>query len=184
MNDFVKIIAHRANLEGPSDYENCPNAIEECFRLGFDVEVDIRISDSSEQFFLGHDAPKFKFDNELVTLAKSNGCKIFAHCKTVSTYIAASAKNWDFRYIIPFFHQDDDICCFGDYIWVHPRYHRNNLKLFRSDIAMDRGNRKIILLTNENKIYSYAHEDIEVFDKCDAICTDYPIELRTFLANR
>ena len=42
----MKIIAHRANLDGPnSRNENQISSINNCLDLGFDVEIDIRLLD-------------------------------------------------------------------------------------------------------------------------------------------
>ena len=50
----MKIIAHRANINGPSSKnENTTYQIEKCIKLGFDVEIDIRVIKG--KFYLGHD---------------------------------------------------------------------------------------------------------------------------------
>ncbi len=42
MERKIKIIAHRANLNGPDhETENTPASINKAIKLGFDVEVDI-----------------------------------------------------------------------------------------------------------------------------------------------
>ena len=40
----MKIIAHRANLNGPNiNDENQISSINKCIDLGFDVEIDVRL---------------------------------------------------------------------------------------------------------------------------------------------
>ena len=53
----MKIIAHRANINGPKSLnENKISGIEKCIDMGFDIEVDIRFLDG--KLYLGHDNPE------------------------------------------------------------------------------------------------------------------------------
>ena len=52
----MKIIAHRANLNGPNlNDENQISSINKCIDLGFDVEIDVRLVKG--KLYLGHDNP-------------------------------------------------------------------------------------------------------------------------------
>lgn len=59
------IISHRGNLDG-IDYENenNPKKIERVFDLGFEVEIDVwRFGNN---YFLGHDEPKYKINKNFL----------------------------------------------------------------------------------------------------------------------
>ena len=46
--DGITYIAHRGNIDGPSEMENHPDHIAKALDLGFDVEVDVRIIDGRD----------------------------------------------------------------------------------------------------------------------------------------
>ena len=53
----MKIIAHRANINGPCiKNENQKASIKDCLDLGYDVEIDIRSLEG--KLYLGHDNPQ------------------------------------------------------------------------------------------------------------------------------
>jgi len=57
-------IAHRGNTRGPKpELENSPEYISKAIEDGFEVEIDIWFQDG-EGFFLGHDYPKYKIDED------------------------------------------------------------------------------------------------------------------------
>jgi hypothetical protein len=56
----MQVIAHRANLNGPCEHENQPEAIRDCLAHGFGVELDLWTLDG--EHWLGHYAPKFRID--------------------------------------------------------------------------------------------------------------------------
>ena len=52
----MKIIAHRANLNGPNlNVENRISSISNCIDSGFEVEIDVRLVNG--KLYLGHDNP-------------------------------------------------------------------------------------------------------------------------------
>lgn len=76
-----KFIAHRGNTKGSKPYyENSINYIQEAFRLGFDVEVDVWKIDS--YFYLGHDGPQYPVTYEWL---KANSDRLWLHCKNVAS---------------------------------------------------------------------------------------------------
>lgn len=50
----MEILAHRANLNGPSTSENTPRAVEAALQAGFGLETDIRWGEPSG-FYIAHD---------------------------------------------------------------------------------------------------------------------------------
>ena len=60
-----KIIAHRANLNGPnSAEENHPASIDRAIDQGFDVEVDLWFLDG--KYFIGHDNPDHEINEDFL----------------------------------------------------------------------------------------------------------------------
>ena len=75
----MKIISHRANLNGcDSKNENRILQIKKCIKLGFDVEIDIRVFEN--QLYLGHDNPQ-----ELISIELLYEIREFCwiHCKNL-----------------------------------------------------------------------------------------------------
>jgi len=63
----VKILAHRANLNGPGSGDNRPESIRACLERGVGVEVDV-LGVNGELWF-GHDRPERRADVELLARA-------------------------------------------------------------------------------------------------------------------
>ena len=53
------LIAHRGNIDGPSEMENHPDHIQKALDAGFHVEVDAWVIDG--EIFLGHDEPQYGY---------------------------------------------------------------------------------------------------------------------------
>lgn len=53
----IKLIAHRGNLEGPTELENHPDYLLRALSQGFDCEVDVWLING--KIFLGHDKPEY-----------------------------------------------------------------------------------------------------------------------------
>ena len=63
----MKIISHRGNISGPNpDKENHPDYISCALFKVFDVEIDVWFINN--EFWLGHDAPKYKVHKDYLTL--------------------------------------------------------------------------------------------------------------------
>ena len=58
-----KIIAHRGLLHGPDEkIENAPSQIQKALNMGFDVEIDVWVTDD---LYLGHDEPTYMIKKDL-----------------------------------------------------------------------------------------------------------------------
>ena len=107
----MRLISHRGNLDGKdSKRENNPIYIEDCLKLGFDVEIDVRYIDN--KFYLGHDKPE-----QEVSFKWLNTSGLWIHSKTIETISElAGCHN-----INTFFHDSDEctLTTFG-WIWTYP----------------------------------------------------------------
>jgi hypothetical protein len=110
----VKIIAHRANINGPNlENENSPSYIMNAISLGFDVEVDVWCVE--DIIFLGHDRPQYEVSKEFIGKIEDYS---WIHCKNIQ------ALQY-FKEFFPksnyFWHQSDDytITSLG-YFWTYP----------------------------------------------------------------
>ena len=110
----MKIIAHRANINGPSSKnENQTSSIKECIDLGYDVEIDIRLIDGI--LYLGHDKPQVVITIEELRLIKN---KIWLHCKNLEAFSFFRQINEEFNY---FWHEEDSYTLTSKgYIWAFP----------------------------------------------------------------
>lgn len=106
-------IAHRGNINGPSDAENGPVHIVVAISQGFDVEVDIWMND--EGIFLGHDFPQHLVDE---TFLEDIAEHAWFHCKNIEALGYFTHNMPDARY---FWHQEDDYTLTSNgYIWTYP----------------------------------------------------------------
>lgn len=110
----MKIIAHRANIEGPNrKRENRKSSIKDCIDLGFDVEIDIRLLDG--KLYLGHDKPDELITKEELKVIKN---KLWLHCKNLKAFSFFSQIDEEFNY---FWHEDDSYTLTSKgYIWTYP----------------------------------------------------------------
>lgn len=105
----MKIISHRGNINGPDLLtENSPDAIVTALNLGFDVEIDVWLTDQGLK--LGHDAPTYCVNKDFI---KNN--RVWCHAKNLPALEFMLNNN-----IQCFWHQGDDrtITSTG-YIWTH-----------------------------------------------------------------
>lgn len=106
------LIAHRGNTKGKKpSLENSPDYIDEALLQGFDVEVDVWVTD---RIFLGHDKPEYQCSmNFLINRSE----KLWIHCKNLG---ALEVLNGIKRLNI-FWHQNDDFTLTSKgYIWTYP----------------------------------------------------------------
>ena len=112
----MRIIAHRANLNGPSkDKENTIDQIYKSIEYGVDVEIDVRII--NQKILLGHDESKETISLEKL-LKLSN--YLWIHCKNIDAleYFKKNNLNNVFNY---FWHQEDNYTLTSKgYIWSYP----------------------------------------------------------------
>jgi len=105
----VIIIAHRGNLDGPTQGENTHISIEQALTAGFNVEVDIRCH--RDKLFLGHDSPQSEFDFNYAT-----DKKVWCHAKDLKALeiLVNLGANC-------FWHQSDYFTLTSkNYIWTFP----------------------------------------------------------------
>lgn len=110
----MKIIAHRANLNGPNPLrENSPEYIEEALSQGFDVEIDVRYDNKDKCFYLGHDEPQYVVSLYWLSQYRKN---LWVHCKNLEALSEFSKTAFNY-----FWHQQDDFTLTSkNYIWTYP----------------------------------------------------------------
>ena len=110
----MKIIAHRANLNGPNtSTENSIPAINIALYHGFDVEVDVWYKNN--KWYLGHDEPKYITDESFL-----QNKKLWCHAKNLDA-LNLMLEN---KKIHSFWHQNDDFTLTSkNYIWTYPCKH-------------------------------------------------------------
>lgn len=105
-------IAHRGNTQGKNpELENKPDYLERALELGYDVEIDVWLSDKSDEFLLGHDVGIHSIKKDWIL---QDG--IWCHAKTIKTLevlLSMKAKC--------FFHDSDDCTLTSTgHIWTFP----------------------------------------------------------------
>ena len=110
----MKIIAHRANINGPNiTKENQKSSIKDCIDLGYDVEIDIRLLDG--RLYLGHDKPEVIITKEELRIIKN---KAWIHCKNLEALSFFRQIDEEFNY---FWHEKDSYTLTSKgYIWAYP----------------------------------------------------------------
>ena len=104
-------IAHRGNLNGSSPLENSPGFLLEAISKNFDVEVDIRLTDTG--WFLGHDGPVYKVGDLFIDQIKDSA---WFHCKNLEALEKLDNKVYKY-----FWHQNDDFTLTSNgFIWTYP----------------------------------------------------------------
>lgn len=107
-------ISHRGNTDGPKkELENKPEYIMSAIKKGYDVEIDVWVTDG--KIFLGHDKPEVESSLDFILKIKDN---TWIHCKNFEALNYFS--NFD-RLFNFFWHQEDDhtLTSHG-YIWTYP----------------------------------------------------------------
>ena len=110
----MKIIAHRANLNGPDlNVENRISSISNCIDSGFEVEIDVRLVNG--KLYLGHDNP-----DQIITKRELDQIKnkLWIHCKNLDAFTFFNKINEKFNY---FWHETDSYTLTSQgYIWTYP----------------------------------------------------------------
>ena len=152
----MKLIAHRANINGPDDSTaNKPEQIVKCLSEGYDVEVDLRIHKSTNTLWLGHDEPQYMISWWWLA---SKSDKLWIHCKDLDTLHEMSKNTSGYNY---FFHQEDDyVLTSKNNIWAYPG------KSYTSNT--------IVVMPEWNNV----NWDMLKVTNCYGICTDYPEKLK------
>lgn len=149
----MRVISHRANISGSNPLlENHPDQIDKCIKLGYDVEVDVRLINDS--FYLGHDSPDYFVSLEWINERKDN---LWIHCKDLNSLDKFSTKQSNLNY---FWHQKDDYTLTSmGFIWTYPGKKVSN-------------NRGVLVMPEWNGCV----ENLNKYD-CYAVCTDYICDL-------
>jgi len=108
------LIAHRGNVFGPNvQNENSPKYLENTVAAGFDIEFDIRLI--NEQFFLGHDQPKYQISEDWLF----NYLKVsWVHCKNYEALAFFANSKTRFNY---FWHENDKYTIVSNgKVWMYP----------------------------------------------------------------
>lgn len=138
-------IAHRGNLNGPSEKENSPDYIYSALYNGFHVEVDVWVID--QELYLGHDSPEYKIDRSFLQKIKD---KLFIHCKNMESLSYFIEINDDFNF---FWHEEDDYTLTSKgQAWAYP-----GKKIDKNCIC----------------VMPERSDEKDIFEGM-AICTDYP----------
>ena len=103
-------ISHRGNLNGPNPMkENSVEYINNALSKSFDVEIDLWFKNNN--FFLGHDEPKYEID---LNFLKKPG--LWIHAKNLECFYQLS--NFDLNF---FWHEDDKITITSKgFFWNYP----------------------------------------------------------------
>lgn len=105
----MKIISHRGNINGSEPHlENSPIFIQRALEQGFDVEIDVWLTDAG--LFLGHDDPVYPITTQFL-----KNEKLWCHAKNLEA-LEFMLENK----IQCFWHQNDDrTITSSGFIWTH-----------------------------------------------------------------
>lgn len=150
-----KIIAHRANLNGPDrNTENAQETITDAIKLGFDIETDIWCVD--DVLYMGHDYDKKRFWRNILDFLLEHSDKLWVHCKNIEALVYLLK----FPELNVFGHDNDNyVLTSKGNIFTKPGYPSNPAS--------------VIVMPEMTPVYS-----IEDFSNCYGVCTDYPIEVQ------
>ena len=103
-------ISHRGYINGVDEkLENNPDNISKLLKSNIHVEIDVRYH--NDNFYLGHDEPKYKIKSDF--LKHKN---LWCHAKDFKTL--DQIRKVDCHY---FWHQEDDYTLTSEgYVWVYP----------------------------------------------------------------
>ncbi len=104
------LIAHRGLINGPDkNLENNPSQIELALNAGFEIELDLWMTDTG--LFLGHDEPQYQVDRDFL-----DQDKLWIHAKNLAALIWLTTTDLNY-----FWHQNDDyIITSHHFIWTFP----------------------------------------------------------------
>lgn len=108
-------IAHRGLFKGENpQLENKPIQIDFALNTGFECEIDLWVNNNN--FFLGHDEPVHKIDQDWLSRRSS---KLWIHCKNLEALNIMLSQYNNFNF---FWHQEDDYTLTSKgVIWVYPK---------------------------------------------------------------
>jgi hypothetical protein len=105
-------IAHRGNTQGKKlEFENEPNYLKNALDMGYNIEIDVWLSNRNDEFLLGHDVGTYPIKRSFVL---RDG--IWCHAKTIETLDVLMTMNTKC-----FFHDRDDCTLTSTgHIWTFP----------------------------------------------------------------
>ena len=104
------LISHRGNLNGKSNMENRPGYIHKALGQDFDVEIDVWYIE--DEFWLGHDIPQYKIEENFL-----ENPKLWCHAKNIDALYKMKINSL----IHCFWHQEDDVTLTSKgYLWTYP----------------------------------------------------------------
>ena len=104
----VKLIAHRGNINGPSEYENAPDYLLNTLAQGYNCEVDVWINKG--KIFLGHDEPNYYIEEDFLHTAG-----FWLHAKNLEALDYMLSKN-----LVCFWHDVDQYTLTSNgFIWAN-----------------------------------------------------------------
>jgi len=108
-------ISHRGNLNGPQSHlENAPSYIDYAISQGYDVEVDVWLSDN-KKIYTGHDEPTYLISLEWLEDRKSN---LWVHCKNFGILNKFTNDSSPLNY---FWHSTDEFTLTStNVVWTYP----------------------------------------------------------------
>lgn len=110
----MKLISHRGNINGPSEFENQPQYIDKAIQSGFEVEIDLWVSEAGI-LYLGHDAPVYKIPISFIVDRRNH---LWIHCKNINALTFLYRLRPRLNY---FWHQTDTaVVTSHGYIWAYP----------------------------------------------------------------
>jgi len=92
----MKLISHRGNILGKSEYENHPNYVKAALEQGYDCEIDIWYENN--KLWLGHDEPVHDISIEFL-----RNHKLWCHAKNLNALHKMLEND-----VHCFWHQSDD----------------------------------------------------------------------------
>ena len=135
----MKFISHRGNLKSiTKDEENNPQKIEKVIKLGYDVEIDLRVD--KEKIYLGHDFNQYCINDKFLDKHKN---KLWIHAKNDEAikYLANSKYNY-------FWHENDAYTITSKgFLWTHTK---TNSKFKKSKFVFSK--KTILTLPELSKI--------------------------------
>lgn len=139
-------ISHRGNLDGPNhSRENSPHYIEECLRLGFHCEIDLRMKNGVPH--LGHDTPDYPVDAEWL-----RDSRLWIHVKEYDALKWLRENCPTAKY---FCHESDRYTLVSNgMVWSH-------------DLTNDMNHFCVIPLLSREDVHSYKQTGF------GAVCSDY-----------
>ena len=157
---MIKLISHRANLNGPCKEENELSSIMNCLvNYNYDAEIDVHFIDGL--LHIGHDLPS-KFTLSVISFVNtftSYKDRLWIHCKNIEALSIFSKIDDNFNY---FGHSDDEfVLTSRGYIFTRP-----NVIFEDAIVVMPE------LISNGTILNNHF--------KCKGILTDYPIKYETY----